>query len=573
MMRNVWMIVAVCLLALAPLRTAADTVEQGRAAYLAADFDAAYRILQPHADAGDGEALFMLGLLELGGLGTARDLRSSAQRLLEAGDAGVLLGHVAIVLPVLALIDGDLDLPLDGGADGWADIENVAGVVFGGKFEESLPQITVGDIRDGLVPLLRRMVDAGIPEARLAFASLVHHEHVSDVPPTESLFHLGPPDPRLSSPWLVFVAMALEPAALPIFLPDSVSLALAYWRAAAERGVMDAQLRLGQLHREGEFKFRAFMGDETTVPFENDLAQSLRWYRAAAERGNAEAQYWVGQFHRNGEGLTGVLPRDDDEARRWFTLAAEKGHVEAMYALAMAIVTSQEAGLGNEWMIRAAEAGHPGAALFIATILSGQDRNAEAYALLLRPAEAGDAGSQYLLGNALATGSGVPVDLAAAAGWFRRAAEGGDVGGQLAYGRARRDGRGVAHNQSEGLRWIRRAADAGNAAAQADFALAVFNGEGIARNTDTALTYARMSAVQGNRSGQYYLGQFLLIGSDRNGTPPVEALGWLLIARQNGTDDPDRISRAERALDATQRARARVMARRCLESSYQNCVP
>ena len=63
---------------------------------------------------------------------------------------------------------------------------------------------------------------------------------------------------------------------------------------------------------------------------EPDPEGALNWYRKAAEQGVPEAQIALGDFYATGRGVA----VDRDEARRWFEKAAGQGHEGAAARLA-----------------------------------------------------------------------------------------------------------------------------------------------------------------------------------------------------------------------------------------------
>jgi uncharacterized protein len=60
-----------------------------------------------------------------------------------------------------------------------------------------------------------------------------------------------------------------------------------------------------------------------------DVGQALQWCSAAAEQGLAEAQLQLGDLYRAGRGVNG----DIDVAAAWYRKAAQQGNVEAVARL------------------------------------------------------------------------------------------------------------------------------------------------------------------------------------------------------------------------------------------------
>ena len=86
----------------------------------------------------------------------------------------------------------------------------------------------------------------------------------------------------------------------------------------AEQGLTDAQLILADLYLRG-------LG----VP--QNLSEAARWHRAAAEQGVPQAQFNLGIQYRYGSGV----PQDLVEAHIWLNEAAAAGHADAATALSL----------------------------------------------------------------------------------------------------------------------------------------------------------------------------------------------------------------------------------------------
>lgn len=105
----------------------------------------------------------------------------------------------------------------------------------------------------------------------------------------------------------------------------------------------------------------------------------------------------------------------------------------------------------------------------------------------------GNPDAMFNLGQAYRLGRGVPIDLAAAQGWYDRAAHGGHVDAQTQLGMLLFQ----TGNRAAGLRWLKAAADKGEARAQLLYGTALFNGDGIERDPPAAYRYVSKSAAQG----------------------------------------------------------------------------
>lgn len=96
-------------------------------------------------------------------------------------------------------------------------------------------------------------------------------------------------------------------------VPADDATAVQFYKEAAERGNVEAQLRLGILYRErrgvqDEFRRKSrFEFEKTAFDFlfaDKMDQEALRWFSAAAEQGSAEAQFYLAQFYERGIGTS-----------------------------------------------------------------------------------------------------------------------------------------------------------------------------------------------------------------------------------------------------------------------------
>jgi TPR repeat protein len=174
-------------------------------------------------------------------------------------------------------------------------------------------------------------------------------------------------------------------------MTETEANSLSLVRAAAERGVPEAQALYGQMLLDGKLVERA-------------PSAALHWFERAARRGNVMAINMVGRCIDQGWGVA----RSPRLAMKWFRKAAEMGLDWGMYNLATLLV------LG--------EGGVP------------EDRT-EALHWLRRAVELGHVKSMNLLGGFYEDGWEVRQDRNAACEYYRMAAIGGDFRGQFNYAR------------------------------------------------------------------------------------------------------------------------------------------
>ena len=98
---------------------------------------------------------------------------------------------------------------------------------------------------------------------------------------------------------------------------EDLSEAIRFYRLAAEKGHVGANLELGNMYDWG-------------VPrAARDYVEAARFYRIAAEQGNINAQFILGNMFREGKGVA----KDEAQALHFYRLAAAQGHVTARKSL------------------------------------------------------------------------------------------------------------------------------------------------------------------------------------------------------------------------------------------------
>lgn len=210
--------------------------------------------------------------------------------------------------------------------------------------------------------------------------------------------------------------------------------AVKWYRKAAERGCIDAQLSLGGIYDAGKGVVK-------------DEAEAVKWYRKAAEQGDAGAQSRIGNHYLNGTGVE----EDEVEAVKWFCKAAEQDDAYGQVSLGKCYLCGR--GVKKD--------------------------ESEAVKLFREAAEQGDASAQTFLADCYLFGRGVAKDETEALTWFRRAAKQDDYGAETAknYLKAVEDddseaqcdlakayqvGLCCAKNEVEAVKWYRKAAEQGH---------------------------------------------------------------------------------------------------------------
>ncbi len=264
-------------------------------------------------------------------------------------------------------------------------------------------------------------------------------------------------------------------------------------------------------------------------------AKAFELFELAANAGHQRAQINLGILYMRGQGVA----RDLVQARAWLEKAAANEDPYALYALARAM----EDGLGPavpdpvraaDLYRRAAEKGHPLAAL------------------------------RY--GLALAEGTGVRKDGAAAQKWLLQAHQDGVPEAALALADmtvrmpAIKDKAANQKLVELAIGWYESAANAGVASAQFKLANAYFAGRGVARDPAQAFFWYGRAARQGLPEAQHALG-ILLMGGVAGPRDQVEGYKWLLLSEKAGHPDSRAVrEKARDQISAADIARAEALA-------------
>jgi tetratricopeptide (TPR) repeat protein len=157
------------------------------------------------------------------------------------------------------------------------------------------------------------------------------------------------------------------------------------------------------------------------VPLDQTIA--VKYFREAAEKGHVAAQCRLGFCYEYGKGVN----EDVDEALRWFRIAADQEYVEAQYSLGWCYEGVGDSSEALKWYLKAASRGNVWAQQWLGIcyengeMIVPQDY-VEAAKWFRKAAEQGDPVSQDHLGVLLENGRGLAQDYAEADKWFRLAA-------------------------------------------------------------------------------------------------------------------------------------------------------
>jgi uncharacterized protein len=184
-----------------------------------------------------------------------------------------------------------------------------------------------------------------------------------------------------------------------------------------------------ETHYQRMWRLRQMSASELRRLLGGDPAEAAPWIESAARYGLVEAQVRLGQMHLDGVGA----PRDEAAALDWFTRAAKSGSPEAMNMVGRCYENGWGAAAdltaAAHWYALSAEAGHDWGEYNYANMLfDGRavpcDRE-QAALWYQRAADQGHTRAMNLLARCYEEGWGVARDPARAFDWYRRSAEGG----------------------------------------------------------------------------------------------------------------------------------------------------
>lgn len=248
--------------------------EDGDDAYGADDYEAAYRMWKPDANAGDAEAQYSLGILNYYGEGVKKDGAEGVKWFRLAADQG----HPAAQFYMGRAYDDGIGVETD-------DVEAVRWYRAAAEQGQRVAQYN-----------LARMLELGEGADDDIWEATELYEEAASQGYAKAQFCLG----RIYEEGLGVK-------------PDQTK-AIEYYELAAEQDHIEAQLRLGLMYNAG-----------FAVEYDRDLAQ--KWLRMAAEQGNSEAHYYLAGTYLDSE-----FP-DWAKAEKWYRLAAKLDHPGAMYQL------------------------------------------------------------------------------------------------------------------------------------------------------------------------------------------------------------------------------------------------
>jgi tRNA U38,U39,U40 pseudouridine synthase TruA len=150
-------------------------------------------------------------------------------------------------------------------------------------------------------------------------------------------------------------------------------------------------------------------------------------------------------------------------------------------------------------------------------------------------------------------------------------ADAGHPESQYGLGLMYNSGRGFPKDYVEAMKWFRRAAEQGHSAAQYYVGNYYYHGQGVEEDYNEAEKWFRLSAVQGDVDAQGYLGWMYEHGQGVRQSN-IRALMWYILAARDGQEDVvESRDNLSKTLSREQQKKAHSMAKKCIESDYQDC--
>lgn len=263
-----------------------DLVVSARDAFARGDYAAAARDWNTAAKAGNGAAMFNLGVMALTGKGSPKDAAAAARWFKASADAGHSGGMVNWAL---CRLNGFGTAKDEGDGVGWLRkaADRGSATAMGMMAEAYLRGRGVGQDAGQAASWLQKAVDAGDGPSIAQLADL--YERGQGVPR----------DPRRS---------------------------FTLYERAAVAGDTDAMVHLGYAYEDGE-------------AVRKDEIQAATWYQRAAEAGNSEGMSSLAVMLENGSGL----PQDYARAADYYRAAANAG--DARGYLGLGSMTARGAGV------------------------------------------------------------------------------------------------------------------------------------------------------------------------------------------------------------------------------------
>lgn len=309
------------------------------------------------------------------------------------------------------------------------------------------------------------------------------------------------------------------------------SKALELYNEAADKGYVYAQIRLGELYKEGEdvtmdlnravyWYTKAAEQDSANPPavqlslYEcykdmGNCEDAVRWLMLSVESGYDWAQITLGDCYMEGE----CIRYDASEAAKWYRIAAEKGNECAQYDLGRCyekgLGVSVDAEQAVYWYGKAAEQGYTLAFSAMKDCYDSNGMAKDKVIALEKLAAAGNNSAKYSLAKCYVDADGVSRDLSKAVELFMELCDTGDDidMASSAYMLYRICKMGETLPQGDAMYWLKKACSIQTKyiypKAAYDLAKAYDTGDGVAQSNEQAMFWYKVGAENGDKDSQF----------------------------------------------------------------------
>ncbi|TMS11933.1 Protein sel-1-like protein 1 [Larimichthys crocea] len=316
-------------------------------------------------------------------------------------------------------------------------------------------------------------------------------------------------------------------------VPQSCESALTHYRLVANQVASDVSLTGGSAVQRIRLLDEVENPGSTSGMLEEDLIQ---YYQFLAEKGDVQAQVGLGQLHlawrtwsrteSSGDIIVVTVVIVVTFCQRFFSRYCILVIVNVFLPLSI----QQRA---YDYFTHAANAGNTHAMAFLGKMYSeGSEflpqNNETALQYFKKASDLGNPVGQSGLGMAYLYGRGVPVNYELALKYFQKAAEQGWVDGQLQLGTMYYNGIGVKRDYKQALKFFNLASQAGHILAFYNLAQMHATGTGVMRSCHTAVELFKNVCERGRWSERL----MTAYGSFKEGETDAALVQYLLLAEQ-----------------------------------------
>lgn len=274
---------------------------------------------------------------------------------------------------------------------------------------------------------------------------------------------------------------------------------------------------LEKAHQNGNHDASLLLADYALANAEDSQAinQAKIIYQTLAERGLSDAQLKLGYLFE--QGLAGK--RNYEEAAHWYTLAGNQGNPIAQYLLGrlnqMGYLEKMPNYEVSKTWYQKAKASYAPAAVALGFIYETIDYNYDqALSAYTLATQQNSVVGEFDLALMYEYGKGCPVNLEKAESLYLKAAEKGHTAAMVQLGNIYLQDTGKLKNEKKAREWYEKAAKKGDRDALYQLGQMAENGQGMAKDREKAVAFYQQSAEKGNAKARLALAQLHESGHD-----------------------------------------------------------